>query len=316
MRPPRVLNGLLLLMLLYRFDARTTAAAEQDEPTYNLRVDVDEVVLTFHASAADGTRISDLKLGEIRLLDSGKPPAKIIDFQSFQDLPIRAGILLDNSDSMQGHLSGNRTIATQYAQQVLQQHADQGFVMNFARVSSLSQTLTSDPVALVAAVRKVPQQGPSGMRGTAIFDAIFRACLYEFGKGDRSASGNFLLLFSDGVDNASYVTLKDAVDRCQRRNTAIYVFRVEPKSGEGSTGPSTLAELAEETGGRVFHGRDSADQVAADLSTIEADLRDQYRLVYKPADLKHDGAFHHIALIGPERVAHINARSGYYAPGR
>jgi Ca-activated chloride channel homolog len=310
MLQPRVACGVLVFVLFGRWDAQIDATPPQDKPTYNLRVSVDEVVVTFHAAGADGLPVKDLKSSELRLLDDGKPPARIIDFQLLEDLPIRAGILLDTSDSMQGHLSRNRTIANQYAQQVLRRQTDQAFVMNFGRVSNMPQVLTSDPVAVVSAVRKVPPAGPSGIRGTAMFDAIFRACLYEFGSGDHTASGNVILLFSDGEDNASYVSLKDAVDMCQRTNTAIYVFRPEMQGTEGSTGPAALAELTAETGGRVFRGHDSAD----DLRTIEADLRNQYRIVYKPVALARDGSFHNIVLEGPERVDGITIRSGYYAP--
>jgi Ca-activated chloride channel family protein len=310
----RVVHGVLFFLLLGRLDAQTDAAAPQDETTFNLRVSVDEVVVSFHVADARGLPVNDLKLSELRLLDNGKLPIKIIDFQLLNDLPIRAGVLLDTSDSMQGQLSRNRMIATQYAQQVLRRQTDQTFVMDFGRVSSVLQTLTGDPVALAAAVRKVPPPAPTGIHGTAIFDAIFRACLYEFGKVDHVASGNFILLFSDGEDNASYATLKDAVDMCQRTNTAVYAFRIEAQSREGSTGPATLVELAGKTGGRVFPGHDSADEVASDLRAIEADLRNQYRLVYKPSELKHDGSFHNIVLEPPERVDSISIRSGYYAP--
>jgi Ca-activated chloride channel homolog len=296
--------------------AQANATPPQDKPTYNLRVSVDEVVITFHAAGADGGSVNDLKLSELRLLDNDKPPVRIIDFQLLQDSPIRAGILLDTSDSMQGRRSRDQTIAMQYAQQVLRRQTDQAFVMDFGRVSSVQQALTSDPVVLAAAVRKASPPGPSGIRGTAIFDAVFRACLYEFGKVGDAASGNFILLFSDGEDNASNAALKDAVDMCQHTNTAIYAFRFESPGGEGSTGPATLAELAQETGGRVFPGSDSADEVAADLRIVEADLRNQYRLVYKPAGLKHDGSFHPIALETPERVDNIVIRSGYYAPAQ
>ncbi len=101
---------------------------------------------------------------------------------------------------------------------------------------------------------------------------------------------------------------------CQRTNTSIYAFRVEPKSSFFSAGPATLTELASKTGGRVFDADESDDAVNKDLQTIETDLRNQYRLVYKPAALKHDGAFHRIELKIPERVASIHIRSGYYAP--
>jgi Ca-activated chloride channel homolog len=304
----------LIFLLLGKLDAQTDAVAAQDRPTYNLRVAVDEVVITFHATGADRRQVNDLKLSELRLLDKGKPPARVIDFQFLQDLPIRAGILLDTSDSMQAHLSGNRTIAIEYAQQVLRRQSDLAFVMDFGRVSTVSQALTNDPYAFAAAVRKVPPPGPGGIRGTPIFDAIFRACLYEFGNADHAASGNFILLFSDGEDNASYATLKDAVDMCQRTNTAIYAFRPETQGSQGSTGLATLAELTAETGGSVFPARDIADEAAADLRIVEADLRNQYRLVYKPAGLKHDGSFHNIVLEAPERVESIRIRSGYYSP--
>jgi Ca-activated chloride channel family protein len=112
-----------------------------------------------------------------------------------------------------------------------------------------------------------------------MFDAIFRACLYEFGSADHPASGSFILLFSDGEDNASSTALKDVVDMCQRSNTAIYAFRSESPAGEGSTGPATLAKLAAETGGRIFPGHEASDEIATDLRAIEADLRNQYRLV-------------------------------------
>jgi len=107
-----------------------------------------------------------------------------------------------------------------------------------------------------------------------------------------------------------------AVDQCQKSNTAIYAFGAREGSGPGpvSTGPKTLAELATQTGGRVFSDEDSASSIEEDLRAIEANLRNQYRLIYNPAQLRHDGRFHRIALLGPDRVSSIEVRSGYYAP--
>ena len=44
------------------------------------------------------------------------------------------------------------------------------------------------------------------------------------------------------------------------------------------------------------------------------EMRNQYRLVYNPAELKHDGAFHEIELQPPDRVSRVAVRSGYFAP--
>jgi VWFA-related protein len=139
--------------------------------------------------------------------------------------------------------------------------------------------------------------------------------MYQFCKIDHAASGNFILLFSDGEDNASHTSLKDAVEACQRSNTAIYAFRAEPVTSS-SAGPRNLVELTSETGGRIFHDDEIETEIANDLRIIEADLRNQYRLVYKPEDLKHDGSFHRIELRAPGRVNSIVVRTGYYAPAR
>jgi Ca-activated chloride channel homolog len=312
----RVICGLLTLALFacgHQMDPQTDATGIKHTPPYSLSVSVDEVILTFHAADAHGRPISDLKLDELSLFDNGKPPRKILAFQSLQNRPIRAGILVDKSESMGQDLSTNRTISTKYIQHLLRQQTDQIFIMNFASLSQIAQPWTSDPTALTAGLRKFTDVG-SHIPGTAVFDAIYRACLNQFGHVDDVGSGKFILLFSDGEDNASQASLKEAVGECERTNTAIYAFRSEPKSTFGAPGPGVLAELTSETGGRVFHEDDSEVEIDNDLRTIEADIRDQYRLVYRPAELNRDGSFHRIALKAPERVDSIVIRSGYYAP--
>ena len=66
----------------------------------------------------------------------------------------------------------------------------------------------------------------------------------------------------------------------------------------------------------MFNENDSDDAIDSELGIIEAELRNQYRLIYNPAELKHDGTFHRIELHGPDRVEAISVRSGYYAPDR
>jgi Ca-activated chloride channel homolog len=298
-----------LLTSLHPLDSQINA---QELTSYQLRVPVDEVSLSFHAADHHGLAVNDLKLDELKLLDSGKPPEKVTVFEPLQDASIRAGILMDTSGSMREFLARNRAISIEYAQRVLRQRTDQAFVMEFGYLSKVIQPWTAEPAVLAAGVRRVGAGRELG--GTAMFDTIYRACFSEFGRIDRGATGNFVLLFSDGEDNASHMSLKEAVDACQRTNTAIYSFRSEPKGSFFSGGAKTLAELAAKTGGRVFHDNGSEAEIYEDLRVIEDDLRNQYRLVYKPAGLKHDGSFHRIELKAPERVDQVTIRSGYYAP--
>jgi VWFA-related protein len=294
--------------------SQTNAGNAQNAAAYRLRVAVEEVVVTFHAADAHGLPVNDLKLDDIKLLDNGKPPALVFDFRVMQDAPIRAGILVDASDSMQGHLSGARAIAIEYAQHLLRQQTDHAFVADFVRRDRIVQPWTDDPTAITAGIRKVSAGAGSLSHGTAILDTIYHTCISQFGETDHAVSGNFILLFSDGEDNASDTSLQEAVNACQHRNIAIYAFRAEAEPGLSAPGPKMLADLTAQTGGRVFRDNESEAEIYDDLRTIEASMRNQYRIAYKPAELKHDGLFHRIVLVAPERVDHVTVRSGYYAP--
>jgi VWFA-related protein len=295
--------------------AQANPADAQNSPAFLLSVPVDEVSLTFHAADAHGLPINDLQLSELSLLDNGRPPRKVLDFRVQQDFPIRAGILMDTSESMEKTRATDRAIAIKYVQGLLRQKTDQAFVVNFGVLSKISQPWTNDPAALAEGIRNrvLVTNGGGHFAGTAVFDAIYRTCLGQFGHIDNAASGNFILLFSDGEDNASRAPLKLVVDTCQHSNTAVYVFR--PRSTSSfPTGPESLMELTTQTGGRIFLDEDTEDEINNDLGLIEADLRNQYRLIYKPAELTRDGSFHSIDLKVAERVGSINIRSGYYAP--
>ena len=315
---PWLTFGLLIVALVavpLHADAQTQDGAAQSNVPYHLSVSVNEVSLTFHAAGAHGLPIRDLRQDELHILDNGTPPRRIVSFQSMENFPIRAGILMDTSESMEGYRARNRAISIEYAQRLLRQHTDQAFVMNFDSQSSVVQPWTSDANALTAGVRRFMTDGSRHLSGTAIFDSIYRACLNQFGKLDHGGSANFILLFSDGEDNASHASVQDAIDTCQRTNTAIYVVRAEPETSL-STGPKTLAELASKSGGRVFYDDESDAGIYSDLQIMEGNLRDQYRLIYQPAELKRDGSFHRIELQAPERVDSITIRAGYYAPSR
>ena len=163
--------------------------------------------------------------------------------------------------------------------------------MDFDSQSRVTQSWTSSTALLTEGLHSFVANGKGHSGGTAIFDAVYRACLNQFGRLDRTDSANFILLFSDGEDNASQASVKDAIGMCQRANTAIYIFRAQSQDSF-SEGPKTLAELAAKSGGHVFYDAGSDAEVYTDLRTIEADLRNQYRLIYKPAELKRDGSFH------------------------
>lgn len=308
-------SGLLFsgLLLGAAFGAAQTdaPAAGADRASARFTVSVDEVSLTFHAADAHGLPVRDLRLEEVRVFDNGEAPRRILAFQPLHDVHIRAAILIDTSESMDQSVARDRAVAAEYAQRVFRGATDQGLIMNFGYISKIVQPWSSDARALVTGIANVTAGSANPLGGTALLDAVYRACFYEFGKA--SQPGNFILLFSDGEDNSSHMDLADVVNMCQRTNTAIYAFRADSQFSH-STGPRTLNQLTEQTGGRVFTPDGSAAATDAALQLIEADMRNEYWLVYRPKNLLHDGRFHSIAILGADRAENITTRSGYYAP--
>ena len=289
--------------------------AQTPQPAYSLSVSVNEVTLSFHASDAHGLPINDLKLADLRILDNGRPPTRVSAFQALRDIPIRAGIIFDASISMEPTLIHNREIALEYTQNILRQSSDQAFVTIFGSISKLIQPWTNDSNALALSLRRLSGYGERTRPGTAIYDSLYQTCHSQFGAADTRSTSNFILLFSDGEDNASRSTLSQTIEACQHNHTAVYAFRTE-----SAAGASVLAELTEKTGGRLFHYPEtsalSKSDVYEDLRSIENAQRSQYQLVYVPSEMRHDGAFHHVQLTTSDLQDHIEIRSGYYAPIR
>ncbi len=120
------------------------------------------------------------------------------------------------------------------------------------------------------------------------------------------------MIFTDGIDNRSHALLQDAVEECQRRQTAIYAFVIDGRSHFDS-GQKELRSLTEMTGGRVFYQEDIGANVTESILQINEELRDRYTVAYQPKKVKLDGKLHTVKLEAPHRTAFFKVRNGYFA---
>jgi VWFA-related protein len=227
---------------------------------------------------------------------------------------LRAGILVDVSNSMQSEMHRTQMITGLFSGKILRSKSDQAFVMSFGRGQKLLQDWTSHGGELHDASLRLSEKWSGVGIGTAIYDSVYIAVRDQIAKKPEQTTGtaNVILLFSDGVDNASHARLQDVMDICQQTNSRVYVFYGEGKSHFGE-GQKNLRDLVAGTGGRVFYNDDAAHALN-DLRIIENDLRNNYLIAYKPSNLTDDGKFHSIRLTSPNRGGEIITRSGYYAP--
>ena len=311
--PFMLLYSLLCTLPGVRGFAQTSHASTDNFPSYTLRIPVDEISLTFHASDASGAPLTHLTATDLHLSDDGKPQSHIALLESLENLPIHAGFLFDTSTSMTNDLANNRSIILLYASRLLRKGVDSAFVMQFDTETLIRQSWTDDDVRIAAGAAAVRMR-QDHLPLTSIFDSLYTACRDQWPADRGEATGNFILLFSDGLDDNSHANLSEAVDMCQRSRTAIYAIANRRKSSF-SAGERTLEELASKTGGRIFYNP-QGDRIWKDLQLIETEQRNQYRLVYKPSEFKANGKFHRIKLGCSVKGAKIAVRSGYYAYAR
>ena len=257
--------------------------------------------------------MTQLTVADLELSDNGEVQKHIVTLQSFEDLPIRAGFLFDISASVIKDMDFYESVIQIYASRLLRKGVDQGFVMQFDTATLVTQDWTGLDSDIASGAARVGPRPDRYAPLTAIFDSLYTTCRDQWTPQSES-TGNFILLFTDGEDDASHAYLSEAVDMCQRKHVAIYVID-RSRSSRRSDGYKTLNDLARQTGGRVFIHPREAD-IWPDLQLMEAEQRNQYLLVYKPSELKSDGAFHGIRLQSSVPGTHIAARSGYYAFAR
>jgi len=308
-------GAFLLLVSILCSPASPGFQADQSRPPapapFRFRVPVDEISLRFHASDHSGKPLARLTVSDLQLSDNGKLQSDILTLQALPNLPIRAGFLFDVSASVLRDIDFYQSVIGVYLSRLLKQGVDQAFVMQFDRETARIQNWTGSGSAVLAAVGRVGPQANRYAPLTAIFDSLYTTCRDQWPK-QSDATGNFILLFTDGEDNASHVYLSEAVDMCQRSHVAIYVFDSR-RSSRSSDGHNAMNDLALQTGGRAFiHPR--REEIWRDLQMMEEEQRNQYFLVYKPGFLTTDGTFHRIGLQIPG--ARVVARSGYYAFAR
>jgi VWFA-related protein len=290
--------------------SQNAAQSTTEDQPFTLKVPVNEVNVMFHAADSKGVPLEHLKRDDMQLLDNGKRQNRLVAFHEYRDLPIRVGFLLDNSPSMQPELDRSQAIATELIKDFFRANSDRAFTMGFGIDSRLTRDWTQDADAVSAGIGQALSTEADERDGTAIFDAIYKACRDKFTADASARSGNFILLFTDGEENSSHIWESEAVDMCQRARTAIYVFTSGWKT-RASRGQEIIEDLVAKTGGRIFF--EKKESVHDALAATVSDMRYQYELVYAPAGLKRDGSFHQVQLRCAVPHSQIQARSGYYA---
>jgi Ca-activated chloride channel family protein len=190
---------------------------------------VDEVTVSF--SVTDGRRfVQDVTQENIRVMDDHKPVVRILAFRHQRDLPLRLGLVVDTSASVNPRFRFEQQAATQFLRKIVRHGLDQAFVLGFADHARITQDYSDDPEQLAAGVAALHNGG-----GTALFDAIHAAGEKLSGAQGNEPAARVLVVLSDGDDNASRTTLRQAIHMAQIRDITIYTVNTRSETVDLTT---------------------------------------------------------------------------------
>jgi Ca-activated chloride channel family protein len=281
---------------------------QPDDSIITIKKRVDEVNVLFIATDRHGKFVRNLNEKDFAILDDHKPPQSIVNFRRETDLPIELGLLIDTSGSVRGRFDFEQDAAVSFLQNTVRPNFDKAFVVGFNGRSQMMQDFTDNAALLSAAVHRMQDGG-----GTALYDAIYRACHDNLIKDHEDhPSRRAIVVVSDGEDNQSDFSEAQAIEMAQRAEVIIYAISTDD-SGLILRGDKVLQRIADATGGRAFFPYKMKD-IKNSFAAIEDELRSQYIISYHPADFEANGHFRPIEITALKKDLQVRSRRGYYAP--
>jgi VWFA-related protein len=294
--------------------ARTSAPPAIFQPDlFTIHSAVDETAL-FFAVSHHGHMVNDLSINDIQIQDNHKPPDRILEFILQSKLPLRLGLLIDISDSVESRFSFEKRAAAKFVEKVLNPDSDLAFVAGFNREVSVTQDFTQDTTALIGGIERLSDTGE-----TSLFDAVYFACWKLAAYPDRGRVARVLVVLTDGEDNSSHRSLRQSIEAAEAAGVTIYLVSTAEQAGSVFDSSQTDANkvlkiLAEASGGEaIFPGNLNA--LGSHLSQLRDVIRSRYLVAYKAANFAPDGKFRSIRVSAEQdgKRLHVQVRKGYYA---
>ncbi len=281
--------------------------ASDFKPVVTITKRVDEVDLFFTASDRHHKPVANLSPADISLQDNSAPPAMIARFDARVDLPLRVGMVIDLSNSITKRFDFEKDSASFFVGHVLNPTRDVGFVMPFNSKVWIAQDF-SDGGRLSNAIQALEAGG-----ATALYDAVYLACKKLEAREDATLVRRVLVVISDGKDTTSAIGVKEAIAAALHADALIMALNTDGRRAAPGPEYDSFKRLAEATGGQMLLADDRA-KIARAFQQIEAMLRSQYMIAYKPANLAFDGSFHKIRLKTKRHGIQLFYRKGYFSP--
>lgn len=243
-----------------------------------------------------GKPVKGLRASDFEVLDEGRPQA--VEPVLEERVPVDAVLVLDMSYSV----SGPKLDALREAAGALLDGLgpeETATLLTFRYRTALAQppTLDKDRVR-----RALAELRPFG--GTAVRDAVYAALRVREASQRRTA----IVVFSDGLDNLSWLRATDVVEAARRSEAIVYAVSARQTDERDD---AFLRDVATATGGRFFTARSARDLRARFLEVLE-DIRARYVLSFTPSSPDPAGWHSLQVRLRNGRKGEVLARAGYW----
>jgi VWFA-related protein len=242
----------------------------------------------------DGGRpVRDLPAPDFELLDNGVPQQ--IDLVSFDEVPLNLVLVFDMSNSVVGERLDHLRQAAGHLLGGLKPR-DEAALVVFNDGVAQGSSLTTD-------LERIRQDllRREGRGDTALVDAIYGGLMMA----ESSIGRALMIVFSDGVDTASFLTADAVLDIAKRSDAVVYAA----VAGAPAKIP-LLHDLTELTGG-AFHDAGTTANLSAVFEKILAEFRQRYLVGYSPRGVPREG-WHRLEVRVKGKRLQVKARPGYF----
>lgn len=270
--------------------AGTTAAMAAQTPSFRARVDGVRIDVL---ATENGRPVTSLTAADFDVRDNGVRQA--IDLLSVSDVGLSVVLALDLSASVKGP----RLLVLRRAGRTLVDALgpkDAAALVTFDRAAVRRVPLTSSFDDVRRALDATTADGY-----TALVDATQAALLL----GAADVGRTLVMVFSDGVDTASFTPPAVVVEAARRANSVLYAVSASDDATR------FLRDATGATGGRVIEIDEGDDPGPAFLEILE-EFRRRYVVTYVPTGVT-PGGWHTVDIRVTRPSVRVRARSGYFS---
>ena len=281
------------------------------------RTGVDLVHFAVVVTDKQGAPVTGLTPDDFELLEDGK--RQTISYFAEGDpsegtrlgdaLPLHLGLALDTSGSMETDIREVRTAVVKFLN--ANEAAADVTLVNFDTEVRISRYAATEYQRLIERIR---MQKPEGW--TAFYDAIG---VYLHGAASQNGQ-KILLVYTDGGDTRSAITLHELLDLLKASDVTLYVigYLEQYPSSARTEQRMQLQRMALTTGGQAFFPMSLKDLDKV-YEGIQREIAARYSLGYVSSNTRADGGWRRVQvrLNRPDlKNAKIRTRPGYFAPYR